>query len=225
MQQFGRLKVIRRFTERIPRTDRKDSFRDWVMVDARCDCDGNVKTYRLSHLESGAIQSCGCLRRELVSKRFSTHKLSAHVMSGTHKLMMDRCYNPNNPAFKRYGGDGITVEYKLWHTLRGFCDWYDALPANRKRKPGETLHRIDNNRGYSPNNCMFASYKIQNREKRNTHKHVFRGKLVALADIFDVGRREGRIPQEMAYQTFKSRVLRGSTLKEAASKPIKVKSK
>jgi hypothetical protein len=87
--------------------------------------------------------------------------------------MMDRCYRKNNPQFKDYGGRGITV-----------CDrWFDFVNflTDMGEKPaGLTLERRDNDKGYSPSNCYWATRKQQGINKRNTKFLTFRGETKPL---------------------------------------------
>jgi hypothetical protein len=77
--------------------------------------------------------------------------------------MKTRCTNPNRPDWKNYGGRGIAV-----------CDrWansFEAFLADMGRKPSceFTLDRIDNDAGYSPENCRWATWDQQSRNKRPT---------------------------------------------------------
>lgn len=125
-----------------------------------CEC-GNIKIVPMSHLRNGHTKSCGCLKREKAIK---------HAMWGTPEYitwhsMMQRCYNPNNNAYKDYGGRGIFVSEK-WHNFETFL-------ADMGLKPkGLTIDRINNDREYSKDNCSWTTYveQVRNRRLNKTNK-------------------------------------------------------
>lgn len=77
--------------------------------------------------------------------------------------MKQRCLNPNNPKYKRYGGRGITI-CEDWLTIKGFLEW--AIPAGLKH--GFTIDRINNDGNYEPSNCRVVTLAENSRKKRTT---------------------------------------------------------
>lgn len=79
--------------------------------------------------------------------------------------MKQRCVNPNHLAYKNYGARGITV-CSEWNDFLPFYEWC----MENGYKPGLTLDRINNNLGYSPDNCRFVDRVAQNNNsRRNVH--------------------------------------------------------
>ena len=106
-------------------------------------------------VKCGNTKSCGCQRKG-VNK---THGLTHHNFYNTWKGMIKRC---NNLKSKDYGARGITV-CEEWQDVTNFVAWCDLTHPNIE---GLSLDRIDNDKGYSPDNCRWADRSIQSINQR-----------------------------------------------------------
>lgn len=94
------------------------------------------------------------------------------------KAMRNRCYNPKHTYYYNYGGRGITICEEWKENYQAFCDW-----ANKSGyKTGLTLDRIDNDKGYSPENCRWATRKEQGRNQRTNRKITIQGQTRLLCE-------------------------------------------
>ena len=108
-------------------------------------------------VKRGQTKSCGCLVGGLV-----THGLTQHRFYQTWRSMRGRCINPKDRGYKNYGGRGITV-CEEWLDVRNFIAWCEMTHPNTE---GISLDRIDNDKGYSPENCRWADKTTQAYNKR-----------------------------------------------------------
>lgn len=95
--------------------------------------------------------------------------------------MRDRCYNKNSPSFKNYGKLGITVCKEWLEDYKSFEQW--ALRSGYA--DGLTIDRIDNTKGYEPNNCRWATMKEQQNHRSNNRMITYKGKTQTLSQWCD----------------------------------------
>jgi hypothetical protein len=132
----------------------------------RCDC-GSEVIVPSGNLRTGNSHSCGC------QKGGVTHRHS-RVGSLTYQswdAMLQRCTNPNTINYKTYGARGITV-CERWRKFENF------LADMGERTAGLTLDRINNDQGYSPSNCRWATRAEQDKNK-SKHRRSSKSALAA----------------------------------------------
>ena len=120
-----------------------------------------------AHIKSGNTRSCGC------QKGGNTHGLSHNQFYQTWYDMKYRCYNTMSKDYKHYGARGITV-CEEWLDVTNFVAWCEETYPNIK---GYSLDRIDNDKGYSPENCRWAdkSTQVINQRIRRTNTSGYVG--------------------------------------------------
>ena len=151
------------------------TFGRWTVLESRgerwlCQCScGAVKSVVGRTVRSGASRSCGCLKRDNVIAKNTTHGSSNTRLFGVWCAMRKRCENNRDRSWKNYGGRGISV-CEEWHDFAVFQKW--ALSNGYER--GLTIERNDNCGSYDPSNCCFATHAIQSRNtRRNRRVEIF----------------------------------------------------
>lgn len=172
----------------------------------RCDC-GNAKSVDAGSLRSG--RSNGCIKCHPALGNRRTHGQKRTRIYTIWNRMKGRCENPADAAFPRYGGRGITVCEDWRRSFETFRDW--ALANGYEAHL--TIDRRDNNLGYTPANCWWATYAQQNRNSRRNRPVIYKGRSVLVCDLaIEVG-----LPQDV----LKNRILRyGWPIELAVSTPV-----
>lgn len=203
-ERYGRLVVLSRYanyeTANGPVTR-------WL---CRCDC-GNEIVVRGPGLAKGArgkggTRSCGCLVKDKPIKHGMAHTKTYRVWA----LMRQRCENPNFTSYQSYGGRGITV-CERWQDFANFyADMGDPPPKM-------TLDRIDNSRGYEPENCRWASRKVQGNNRRTNVLLSFNGEKRTIAEWAEV--------TGLGKTCLANRLAKGWSVEHALSTPKQPKSR
>jgi hypothetical protein len=178
----------------------KDNKPAWLCI---CSC-GNE--HIVKDVDIKKTKSCGCLRKDL-GKLKKTHGLIKSKTYDAWKSMKQRCLNPNSRTWKNYGGRGITI-YQPWvESFEVFLK--DMGHANH----GMSLDRIDNNQGYYPSNCRWATNEEQGNNRRSNVRFVFNNQPMTLSEISKIS---GLSIQVLSWRIYKLNM----PIEVAASLPL-----
>ena len=149
----------------------------------KCDC-GNFYSVRKYKLLSGHTRSCGCLRKEVVKnkKPATIHGLHKTRIYQTWHHMKQRCYDKGLSSYKDYGGRGITIYSEWQDNFMAFYDW----AMNNGYSDELSIDRIDNNKGYFPENCRWITMKEQQRNTRNNRLITYNNETHCLAEWAEI---------------------------------------
>lgn len=161
-----------------------------TMLVCRCDCGGS-KHVNANTLKRGLVNSCGCLRSEASGRK--THGKRNTRAFAIWSSMRQRCENPNSKQFSNYGGRGITV-CERWQKFENF------LADMGEPAEGLTIDRNDNDKGYEPGNCRWATRIQQNLNRRSVKLHEVEGQKLAVTQIA----RRYELPKETVRTRIKS---------------------
>lgn len=185
--RYGRLTVLRR-----AENDKHGNTR-WECL---CDC-GTFTVVNSSAFWAGRTRSCGCR----FNKRSTTHGLHGTRTYKVWGAMKDRCSNPNNKAYRHYGGRGIKV-CERWMKFENFLADMGEVPE------GMSIERVDVNGDYCPDNCVWLPLAKQNKNTRTNVRVTYKGReMIALDFAREIGRnrnliycwlKQGLTPEQIA---------------------------
>lgn len=166
-QKFGRLKVIGRAKNKGKR----------VCWKCQCNC-GRIAIVTGHELKAGDTKSCGCLRKETTS---ALNKIHGDYETRLYRIwagIKTRIFNENSKDFTGYGAKGINLcdewansfeEFKNWAMSNGYAD-------------NLTIDRIDNDKGYSPDNCRWIKNSEQSANRKSNHYITYNGQTKTISE-------------------------------------------
>lgn len=145
-----------------------------------CDC-GKTKELYLSNVARGLTKSCGCYRKESPLNRKHGHTAGGKSKTyGVWSAMLERCYTPTSKSYPDYGGRGITVCPDWRYSFEAFLKDMGESPE------GMFIDRIDNDEGYSSDNCRWVTRQENNSNRRNTLKVSYNGEVITLPALAEI---------------------------------------
>ena len=165
-KKFGRLTPVKRI-------HCSENEHGRPFIECICDC-GKTTRVSATALKAGSIKSCGCYNREGSLKPGATHMLSGTRLYRIWENMIARCENRNSDSWKNYGGRGISICSEWRNDFLSFYNW----AISHGYDDSLTIDRIDNDKGYEPNNCQFLS-RSENTKKMLREKASNRERVIA----------------------------------------------
>ncbi len=163
-----------------------------------CDC-GNTSIINKYNLISGNTKSCGCLGKN----NASTHGKSKTRLYSIYTNIKTRCYNKNATRYDNWGGRGITMCDEWKNDFMTFHNWSISHGYSDKL----TIDRIDNNKGYSPDNCRWVTVKQQCENRRNNANYTINDDTHCLKYWCNI--------LQLNYNTVRGRLKSGWSIKRA----------
>lgn len=192
-----------------------EQFGRWTVIEvlskekaiAKCQC-GTEREVWSQNLKQSKSKSCGCLSRELargpkpkLGEMRVTHGQSKTPVYKVWAAMLARCTHATNPAYRNYGGRGITV-CERWLRFENFIADMGQRPSAK-----HSIDRIDNNGNYEPTNCRWATKKEQCNNMRSNRVLVLNGRAQTIAQWSE--------ELGLSHDAIRKRLQRGDTVEEA----------
>lgn len=202
-KRFGRLLVLGPTDKRLGSN---------IVLKCKCDC-GNIAYVATCNLvaKTNPTLSCGCLKRE----RNTKHGLSKTKLYTTLISMRGRCNNPKNKHYKRYGGRGIAL-CEEWSGEYGFENFYNWAMSHGYQDD-LTIDRIDNDKGYYPENCRWVTQKVQMNNQSRNRLVVIDGEKHSLTEWAEI--------KGICIGTVRDRLKRGWSEYDSLTKPVRGREK
>jgi len=194
-QKFGKWTVLERAGTR------GNGSAAWL---CQCDC-GKTGIVVGSRLRSGKSTCCGCKLIFQLTKHGHSKRSGDSPEYYTWASMMKRCYNPNWVNYKNYGARGIKV-CDRWHDFRNFLADMGNRPA------GMFIERIENEKGYGPENCKWSTRIEQTKNTRSNRMLTFNGETKPMVEWSET--------LKLSYHVIKNRLKYGWSIERTLTEPL-----
>jgi hypothetical protein len=147
----------------------RDGHKKWL---CKCTC-GNVDEYIATRVKHHRVNSCKKCSLLAMGEKNKSHGMKNTMTYSSWASMKDRCLNKKSKDYARYGEKGISV-------CAEWIDSFEQFYIDMGEKPkGTSIDRIDNNLGYFPKNCRWATHSEQQRNKSNSCLWLVNGNVYA----------------------------------------------
>lgn len=173
-----------------------------------CECPYCGAQKELRYDIYAAIDSCGCRRGQAISEGRKSHKMSFTKEYRAWASMLSRCQNNGHNSYQDYGGRGITV-CSRWQKFEPFFEDMGAAPSKN-----HSLERIDNDKGYAPENVRWAPIEEQALNRRTSRRYCFNGEVKVISEWAKI--------TGIYYETLRKRLVEyGWSVEKALTEPVR----
>ena len=177
----------------------------------QCECGSEPVVVYGTSLKRGHTRSCGCLHDESLRTNAIKHGDSYSKLYSVYTSIINRCYNKNDKRYDDYGGRGIYVCKEWRESYVVFKEW----SIKNGYAEGLTIDRINNDDGYTPNNCRWTIRKIQQNNTRFNHLIEYNNEIKTIA--------EWAKEFNINYNTLYLRLYRGWSIGDALTKHVQTR--
>ena len=146
----------------------KDGHIKWL---CKCSC-GDVSEYIATRVRNNRVNQCKQCATKASAEKIKTHGMRNSKEYSTWSAMKARCIYIESKDFYRYGGKGIFICSEWANSFEAFFEHIGPAPSHQ-----HSIDRIDNLKGYEPNNVRWAT-KTQQQRNKNNSVYVTNGKNV-----------------------------------------------
>ena len=184
----------------------------WAVIEVlvRCSVCGTEKWVAYNNFKGGHYRSCGCKKLEYIGDSHRTHGEAHSRLYNIFYGMYDRCYREGCSNYRRYGARGIRICDEWLHNYDAFSTWAYANGYTEDL----TIDRLDIDKGYSPENCRWATVLQQSRNTSRTRWVTMGDEAKSLSEWCEI--------YHIAQSVVHGRLRMGWEMERALVTPVKI---